>query len=424
MKPIAITALLLILLGAPAVAAAPAPQDSDSVYPASFGDAGSFYDQLSPYGEWLQIEGGFYAWRPTHVQYGWRPYLYGHWSWTDYGWYWVSSEPFGWAVFHYGRWYDDDYYGWIWIPDRTWGPAWVEWRSNDDYLGWAPLPPYATFGINMGIRFTAQWFAPYHYWNFVRYRSFASPYLYREVVPIEYSRRLIGTTRSAGRYDFDRGRIINRGIDRNIVERRGGYNRIERIDVRESGSVGERVVRDRNQERIEVYRPDRSGVVRMPARIDARRAERGTTLDLQRIERPPRETGRTVEPQQIDRNRTTVGEQNRSGQGQVQRPGTQPRREEVTQPRRPERRIEMPQGPTVEQRSIERRREERTFSRRGEQPAQDQRRTVASERTQRQDRREVAAPRARVEQSRPAPARQESSRGNERERKDGGRRRN
>lgn len=424
MKQIAITALLLTLFGAPAVAGAPAPQESDAAYSASFGDAGYFYDQLSPFGEWLQIDGGFYAWRPTHVRYGWRPYLYGHWAWTDYGWYWVSSEPFGWAVFHYGRWYDDDNYGWIWIPDRTWGPAWVEWRSNDDYLGWAPLPPYATFGINIGIRFTMHWFAPYHYWNFVRYRSFTSPYLYREVVPIEYGRRLIGTTRSAGRYDFDGGRVINRGIDRGIVERRGGYNRIDRIEVRESGNIGERIVRDRNQERIEVYRPDRSGVSRMPARIDARRAVRGTSLDLQRIERAPRESGRTVEPREIDRNRASVGEQNRSDQGRVQRPETPPRREEVTPPRRTERRIEMPQGPTVEQRSTERPRDQRTYSPRNQQTTQEQRRAVAPERTQRQERSQVAAPRARVEQSRPAPAKQESPRGNERGRKDGGRKRN
>ncbi len=421
MKKIAITIFVLALLGSTAVAATPEPQELAASFSASFGDAGYFYESLAPYGEWLQIDGGFYAWRPTHVRYGWRPYLYGHWVWTDYGWYWVSGEPFGWAVFHYGRWYDDDYYGWIWIPDRTWGPAWVEWRCNDDYLGWAPLPPYASFGVNFGIRFTMHWFAPYHYWNFVRYRSFASPYVYREVVPIEYTRRLIGTTRSAGRYDYDGGRVINRGVDRGIVERRGGYNRIDRMDVRESSSVGERIVHDRNQERIEVYRPDRSGVSRMPGRIEARRADRGTSLDLQKIERPSRESARTAEPQVIERSRPSPGYESRSDQGRVQRPETPPRQEEVTLPRRSERRIEMPQGPTVEQRSIERRREERTYTPRNDQRPQEQRRAIAPQRVERQDRREAPAPRARVEQSRPAPQKQEGSRGNER--RDGGRKR-
>ncbi len=402
MKQIAITTILLALFGAPSLATMPAAQESTEAASASFGDAGYFYQPLSPFGEWLQIDGGFYAWRPTHVQFGWRPYLYGHWAWTDFGWYWVSTEPFGWAVYHYGRWYDDDYYGWIWVPDRTWGPAWVEWRCNDDYLGWAPLPPYATFGINIGIRFTMRWFAPYHYWNFVRYRSFISPSVYRDVVPVEYARRLIGTTRSAGRYDFDGGRIINRGIDRGVVERRGGYSRIERTDVRESGNVGERVVRDRNQERIEAYRPDRSGVSRMPARIDARRAERGTSLKLQKIERPPRESGRAVEQLETDRGRTTTGGDNRSVQGRVQRPETELRRND--------RRIEMPQGPTVEHHSSDLRRGVRSSSSRNDQAAQEQRRAIAS------------SP-GRVGQSRQAPSKQESPRGSGRERRDGGRRR-
>jgi hypothetical protein len=44
----------------------------------------------------------------------------------------------------------------------------------------------------MGIRFTTHWFAPLRYWNFLRYRHMTSPYAYREVVPMEYTRRLIG----------------------------------------------------------------------------------------------------------------------------------------------------------------------------------------------------------------------------------------
>jgi uncharacterized protein YraI len=34
-----------------------------------------------------------------------RPYTVGRWVFTDrYGWMWASSEPFGWATYHYGRW--------------------------------------------------------------------------------------------------------------------------------------------------------------------------------------------------------------------------------------------------------------------------------------------------------------------------------
>ena len=451
MKHLLMTILLFGTFGASAIAASPDPQELSGNVSASFGEPGYFYGPLSTYGEWLEVDPGFFAWRPRHVQYGWRPYLNGHWSWTDFGWYWVSSEPFGWAVFHYGRWYDDDYYGWIWVPDRTWGPAWVEWRYNDDYLGWAPLPPYASFSINMGIRFTTRWLAPYHYWSFVRYRHFTSPSIIHQVLPREYARRLMGTTRSAGRYDFDGDRIINRGVDRGIVERRGGNTRIVRTDVRESGSVGERVIRDRNQERLEVYRPDRSSIVRTPERIEARRTDRGTSLDLQKVERAPRESGRTTEPRGSERARGITREENQPPPQSVQQPETQRPREESIQRPRVEIRKESPKPPSVQQREIERRREDRyPFQRREQAQQQPERRVVIPERTQQQERRvvapersqqqkrqavtpersqqqerrEIAQPRTRVEQSRPTPSiRQQSPRGTEQGRRESGKKR-
>lgn len=399
------------------------PQESSADASTSFGDVGSFYGPLSPYGEWLEMDAGFYAWRPSHVRYGWRPYLNGHWAWTDYGWYWVSDEPFGWAVFHYGRWYNDDSYGWIWVPDRTWGPAWVEWRYNDDYLGWAPLPPYASFSFNIGIRFTKHWFAPYHYWNFVHYRHFTSRYLAREVFPLEYARRLIGSTRSTGRYEFDNGRIINRGIERGIVERRSGNTRIDRIDVRESGTMGERIVRDRNQERIEVYRPERSSLGRTPVRIEAHRVERGTSLDVQRIERSPWENSRFTNPKENERAPGVRKEESRPTPERVQRPEPRRREEPVERPRI-ERRIELPQGPTVEQRGVNRSNENRAPAIRQAQTQQHERQVTAPDRTQRETRRESVAPRTRDEQHKsPTIQRNESPRGNEQGHREGGRKR-
>jgi hypothetical protein len=424
MKNLLMTILILGTVTTVAVAATPDPQDFSVSASASFGDAGSFYGALAPYGEWLEMDAGFYAWRPTHVRVGWRPYMFGHWAWTDYGWYWISDEPFGWAAYHYGRWYYDDYYGWIWIPDRTWGPAWVEWRYNDDYLGWAPLPPYASFSFSIGIRFTTHWFAPYHYWNFVSYRHFTSRYINREIVRMEYTRRLMGMTRTGGRYDIDGGRIINRGIDRGIVERRSGNTRINRIDVRETNNVGERIVRDRNQERIEVYRPDRSATGRTPERIEARRPDRGTSLDLQKIERAPRVSGRTAEPVAPDRGRAVTRETNQPPQERARRPETPQRRDEPLQRPRVERKIELPQGPTVDRREIQRRSEERVPSLRREATPQPQERKVnVPERVQREQRHESPAQRARVEQKSAPAQKQESPRGNEQSRKEGGRRR-
>ena len=135
----------------------------------------NFYVSLAPHGSWIEIDNGLLAWRPSHIHNRWAPYQAGRWVWSSYGWYWDSYEPFGDITYHYGRWYNDDYYGWLWIPDNEWGPAWVEWRYDDDYIGWAPLSPYATFSISIGaIRFTHAYTSPWGIWNFVRYRHFAN----------------------------------------------------------------------------------------------------------------------------------------------------------------------------------------------------------------------------------------------------------
>ncbi|MCK5085903.1 MAG: hypothetical protein KAQ90_00210, partial [Melioribacteraceae bacterium] len=112
-----------------------------------------FYYSLQPYGEWIEIDNNLYVWRPVRVDRNWRPYVLGSWAWTDYGWYWESNEPFGWATYHYGRWFYDDFYGWVWLPDNEWGPAWVEWRYSNDYIGWAPMYPY-NYDVSVGYRFS------------------------------------------------------------------------------------------------------------------------------------------------------------------------------------------------------------------------------------------------------------------------------
>src|SRR5438132_363815 len=97
--------------------------------------------ELSGSGEWLDTPEYGTVWRPTSVDSDWRPYLYGHWEWTTVGWAWVSDEPFGWAVYHYGRWAYMGSWGWAWVPGRVWAPAWVAWRWGNGYAGWCPLGP-------------------------------------------------------------------------------------------------------------------------------------------------------------------------------------------------------------------------------------------------------------------------------------------
>jgi hypothetical protein len=96
---------------------------------------------LASSGIWVESPDYGRVWRPTRVQPGWQPYLYGRWAWTDAGWAWISDEPFGWATYHYGRWAVLDDGGWAWLPGRVWAPAWVAWRYNDGYAAWCPLGP-------------------------------------------------------------------------------------------------------------------------------------------------------------------------------------------------------------------------------------------------------------------------------------------
>jgi hypothetical protein len=187
-----------------------------------------FYSSLSPYGEWIELQDGVKAWRPNNISPEWKPYSIGRWSWTNNGWYWDSEEPFGWATYHYGRWYNDENYGWIWLPDYTWGPSWVEWRYDNDYIGWAPLPPSASFSLNLGIRFSLGWHSHYRYWSFVNYGHFCDLHINNFFIDERRVSRFFEHTIYRTNYFSQRDRIINGGIDRSFVERRGGYRIPER----------------------------------------------------------------------------------------------------------------------------------------------------------------------------------------------------
>ncbi len=136
-----------------------------------------FYDELSPYGDWMDYPSYGRVWRPR-VEPDFQPYgTNGRWEMTEYGNTWVSDYPWGWAPFHYGRWTFDSYYGWIWIPGNEWGPAWVTWRSGGGYYGWAPLGPGMGLDINININI------PYNYWVFVPEIYVRSPRVYSYCVP-------------------------------------------------------------------------------------------------------------------------------------------------------------------------------------------------------------------------------------------------
>ena len=77
------------------------------------------------------------------------PYTNGQWVNTDAGWYFKAPTPAEETVSHYGRWVNSPTAGWLWVPGRVWAPAWVDWRQNEDYVSWAPLPPSAYLTDNV-----------------------------------------------------------------------------------------------------------------------------------------------------------------------------------------------------------------------------------------------------------------------------------
>ena len=124
----------------------------------------TFYDELSPYGTWIQDPQYGYVWRPDVDQNEFRPYYTnGRWVMTEYGNTWVSNYDWGWAPFHYGRWVINNYRQWIWLPGTNWGPAWVDWRSGDGYYGWAPMAPAISINLSFGRRYVVPEFC----WNFI-----------------------------------------------------------------------------------------------------------------------------------------------------------------------------------------------------------------------------------------------------------------
>jgi len=153
------------------------------------GSIEAFDRALSPYGEWVMVGRFGRAWRPyaTIVGADFQPYVTGgHWVYTDYGWSFESDYDWGWAPFHYGRWMPDDYYGWVWVPDTVWGPAWVDWRYGGGYVGWAPLAPVG-FSFSYGFGRPA--------WCFVPTTHFVVRDVYHYAVPVERAHWAYSVTR-------------------------------------------------------------------------------------------------------------------------------------------------------------------------------------------------------------------------------------
>ncbi|UFH53136.1 DUF6600 domain-containing protein [Spirosoma sp. KNUC1025] len=172
----------------------------------------SFYNELAPYGQWVQHPGYGNVWLPSAGP-DFQPYASGgHWVVTEYGNTWVSDYAWGWAPFHYGRWiYDPAYGGWLWIPGTDWGPAWVSWRSGGGYYGWAPLGPGWDVNVNINI--------PAPYWTFVPQVYITSPNLYSYCVPRPRVVNIYQNTTIINNYYRTNNRAYVYGPPRGDIER-------------------------------------------------------------------------------------------------------------------------------------------------------------------------------------------------------------
>jgi hypothetical protein len=210
---------------------------------------GMFYQKLDSYGEWREAGDYGYVWQPREAEQSrdWRPYTEGRWVYSDAGWTWVSDEPFGWATYHYGRWLRLKAVGWVWVPGDEWAPAWVSWRTNKDYVGWAPLPPEARFDRSSGIQ---NWADSYYdigpdQYSFVSCNKFGDEHVRRSVVPAERNISIVIETSNVTRITFANATIMNEGP--NYEELRSRSQRpIERYRLR----------RQRNTETAAIVRGD------------------------------------------------------------------------------------------------------------------------------------------------------------------------
>ena len=248
----------------PAASVAPASPAYVSTPPP---DVGYFYDDLAPYGTWVELNGLGWCWQPRVVvlNHGWRPYCdSGYWVYTDAGWYWQSSYSWGWAPFHYGRWQMHPRCGWVWMPDRVWGPSWVVWRSEGDHCGWAPLPPHAVFQAGIGWRFNGVSVAvgfdfglrPDHY-TFVAMRDFNNHDLGHHHLPPTEVTRIYNHTTIINNYTVNNNKtIVNQGIKVDRVAA-ATHTQIRPVPIRDvpAGSRGTSLTQASSKSSSAVYRP-------------------------------------------------------------------------------------------------------------------------------------------------------------------------
>src|SRR4051812_17819646 len=183
-----------------------------------------FYNNLGGNGSWIEVGDYGYCWQPGVAVSNpdWRPYSDGYWAYTDVGWTWVSYEDFGWATYHYGRWARLQDRGWVWVPGREWGPAWVSWRTGGNYVGWAPLPPRNVVGGEVvyeghaiGSSVDLEFDIGPLYYNFVDVHYIGEPVLRQRIFRPDQNIAYMTQTVNVTNITYDNSVVRNYGPDFN-----------------------------------------------------------------------------------------------------------------------------------------------------------------------------------------------------------------
>lgn len=192
------------------------------------------------------------------------PVRYGHWVNSDWGWCWVSDYSWGWAPFHYGRWFHHRTHGWCWVPDTEWGPAWVAWRRGNDFCGWAPLPPRTRYVNHEGFYFGASLAGVDFEFNltmndyfFVPTSHLCDPHPWVNIVPSVRQEEVFRRTAFVrNSYGFEHDHIINRGVPVEEVSKASNGHIIPITIVNEDIKPGEGIHRGVIKEnRLMIYKP-------------------------------------------------------------------------------------------------------------------------------------------------------------------------
>jgi hypothetical protein len=150
---------------------------------------------------------------------------------------WSSSEPYGWAVYHYGNWAYTPRYGWVWIPGYDWSPARVQWNYYGDYVSWAPLAP-------AGVRIEEPWVAS-RYWNVVRVRDFNRPlsrtYFVSRIAAPPRTVTVVRNAPEVARIESVQKRKVE-VVRVNTSNVKGGSHEFKRVEVERTNEAGGQVV--------------------------------------------------------------------------------------------------------------------------------------------------------------------------------------